>query len=43
MVIEGREYYAFSTVWSELPGDQKRAKTDPLDEKYWQALPINGA
>lgn len=40
VVVDGHEYYAFSTVWSDLPGDEKRKKTDPLDEKFWEALPL---
>lgn len=40
MVIDGREYYSFTTVWSSIPGDEKRRKTDPLAEEYWAALPL---
>jgi hypothetical protein len=43
VVIDGNEYYAFSTVWSELPGDEKRKKIDPLEEKFWEALPLSKA
>jgi hypothetical protein len=43
VVIGGNEYYAFSTVWSELPGDEKRKKIDPLEEKFWEALPLKEA
>lgn len=42
VVVGGREYYAFSTVWADLPGDERRQPTDPLEEKYWQALPLPG-
>lgn len=41
MVINGREYYAFTTVWSTLPGDEKRRQVDPLDADYWEALPLS--
>jgi len=43
MVVNGHEYYAFTTVWSSLSGEEKRQKTDPLEEKYWVALPLADA
>lgn len=36
MVIDGQEYYSFSTAWDELPGEERRKPIDPLDERYWQ-------
>lgn len=43
MVIDGHEYYAFTTVWSSLPGDEQRRRVDPLEAKYWTALPLGEA
>lgn len=36
VVIDGREHFAFATVWSDLPADERRMPVDPLDERYWQ-------
>jgi hypothetical protein len=36
IMIDGDEVYAFSTVWNDLPDDQKRKKTDPFDPRYWK-------
>ncbi len=36
MVIDGQEYYSFSTAWDELSGEERRKSIDPLEERYWQ-------
>lgn len=41
LVIKGKEYYSFSTAWNDLPGEERRKPTDPLEEKYWQTRPLN--
>lgn len=40
VVVDGKEYYSFSTVWNDLPGEERRKPTDPLEEKYWQVRPL---
>lgn len=35
IVIDGREYFAFSTVWNDIPPDDRRRPVDPLDGQYW--------
>lgn len=40
VVVNGREYYSFSTVWNDLPGEERRQKTDPLDPKFWETHAI---
>lgn len=36
VVINGREHFAFPTVWNDLPAQERRMPVDPLDEQYWQ-------
>lgn len=40
VVVHGHEYYAFSTAWNEISGEDRRKPTDPLEEKYWEPLPL---
>lgn len=46
LVINGREYYQFPTVWTDVEFDvrmnrmSKADRIDPMDAQYWQALPI---
>ena len=40
MVVNGREYFSFSTVWNDLPVDEKRKLVNPLDGRYWATRPI---
>lgn len=35
VIVGGREYFSFPTVWNALPGERKREPTDPLDPEYW--------
>lgn len=36
IVLNGREHFSFSTVWNEVPAQDRRMPVDPLDEQYWQ-------
>jgi len=36
VVVDGQEFYAFSTVWNDLPDHEKRQRVDPFDPRYWQ-------
>ncbi|MDP8908808.1 MAG: hypothetical protein M3N47_06755 [Chloroflexota bacterium] len=40
LVIDGREVYSFSTVWNDLPPQERRKPVDPLDAKYWRGQPL---
>jgi hypothetical protein len=40
VVVNGREYYSFSTVWNDLTPDEKRKPVNPLDSRYWATRPI---
>jgi hypothetical protein len=42
VVVDGREYYSFPTVWNNLPREQQRMRVDPLDARYWQVAPLDG-
>ncbi len=35
IVIDGREHFAFSTVWNDVPPADRRRRVDPLDGQYW--------
>ncbi len=37
IVIDGREHFAFSTVWNDIPAADRRRPVDPLDGQYWVA------
>jgi hypothetical protein len=39
VVIDGREYFSFPTVWNSLPPQQQRARVDPFDARFWQVAP----
>jgi len=39
VVVGGREHFSFSTVWNDLPGDERRKPTNPLEAKYWRVRP----
>lgn len=43
VVVNGREYFSFSTAWSTVPAHEKRRPVNPLEEKYWRTLPVQGA
>lgn len=36
MMVDGREFYAFPTVFNYLPAAERRLPVDPLDARYWQ-------
>jgi len=36
VVVDGREYFSFSTAWNDLPPQEKRQRVDPLEESLWQ-------
>lgn len=36
IVLDGREYFSFSTVWNDLPANERRQPVDPLDSRFWQ-------
>ena len=42
VVVDGREYYSFPTVWNNLPAQQQRARVDPFDARFWQVAPYGG-
>ncbi len=42
VVVNGREHFSFSTVWNDLPGDERRKPTNPLEEKYWRVRTPQG-
>lgn len=46
VVVNGCEYFSFSTAWNDLSPQEKRQPVNPLDEKYWRTQPVasgNGA
>ncbi len=36
LIVNGREIFSFPTVFSELPGNERRKRVDPFDPRYWQ-------
>ncbi len=40
LVIDGREFFSFSTVWNDLPPQERRKRVDPLDAQYWRNRPL---
>ena len=40
LVIEGRECFSFSTVWNDVPPQERRKRVDPLDARYWRNRPL---
>jgi hypothetical protein len=40
VVVNGREFFSFSTVWNDLTAQEKRQPVNPLEEKYWQVRPF---
>ncbi len=46
LVVNGREVYQFPTVWNQVEFHErmnrmsKANRVDPMDERYWKALPI---
>jgi len=40
VVIDGTEYFSFSTVWNDLSAEERRQPVNPLEERYWQAKPL---
>jgi hypothetical protein len=40
IVIDGREFFAFSTVFNDLPGEERRKPHDPFESKYWKIRPL---
>lgn len=41
VVINGREYFAFSTVWNDIPAADRRRPVDPLDGQYWATKQVS--
>ncbi|MBA2278678.1 MAG: hypothetical protein H0W06_13055 [Chloroflexia bacterium] len=41
LVVEGQEFFSFSTVWNDLPPQERRKPVDPLDAKYWRRRPLS--
>jgi len=41
IVINGREHFAFSTVWNDIPPEDRRRPVDPLDGQYWTAKQVS--
>jgi hypothetical protein len=39
LVVNGREVFSFSTVWSSLPKDEQRKRVDPFDPRLWAIAP----
>jgi hypothetical protein len=35
IVLEGREYFSFSTRWNDLPANERRQAVNPLEAGYW--------
>jgi hypothetical protein len=40
VVIDGKEYFSFSTAWNELGDAERRKPVHPLEAKYWQTPPL---
>ncbi len=40
VVVDGREYFSFSTAWNDLSSQEKRQPVNPLEEKYWRTQPV---
>lgn len=40
VVLNGREYYSFSTAWNDLTAEEKRKPVNPLDSRYWATRPV---
>ncbi|HEU0163962.1 MAG TPA: hypothetical protein VFQ54_02895 [Thermomicrobiales bacterium] len=40
IVVNGHEYFSFSTAWNDLTPQEKRQRVNPLEEKYWQTRPV---
>ena len=38
VMVDGREYFSFQTVWDTLPPDQQRLRVDPLEPRFWQVV-----
>ncbi|HWK80656.1 MAG TPA: hypothetical protein VNP95_07800 [Thermomicrobiales bacterium] len=41
VVVNGREYYSFSTAWNDLTAEEKRKPVNPLDGRYWATRPVS--
>lgn len=41
VVVDGEEFFAFSTVWNELDAAERRKPVDPLESRYWAIAPRN--
>jgi hypothetical protein len=39
VIVDGREFFSFPTVWDRLPPAQQRIRVDPLDPRFWQVAP----
>ena len=35
IVVEGREYFSFSTRWNDRPANERRQAVNPLEAGYW--------
>jgi hypothetical protein len=42
VIVDGREFFSFPTVWNSLPRELQRTKVDPLDARYWKIAPFAG-
>ena len=40
VILNGREYYSFSTAWNDLAAEEKRKPVNPLDARYWATRPV---
>lgn len=43
MVVDGREYFSFTTAWNELSPAEQRQRVDPFDPKWWRTAPLPAA
>jgi hypothetical protein len=41
VVVDGREYFSFPTLWNSLSTQQQRTRVDPLEARFWQVAPEN--
>jgi hypothetical protein len=39
VVIDGREFFSFPTVWNSLPPEKTRLRVDPFDARFWKVAP----
>jgi hypothetical protein len=42
VVIDGREFFSFPTVWNSLSPDKHRLKVAPFEASFWQPAPWRG-